>query len=512
MPVLTENIALKKPFENEVYDISVQNENMDILDTAIFNKVDKIDGLGLSEESFTASDKEKLLGIEENATNYVHPTKHSANMIDEETNRKFMTDDEKTKLLGIQTGATNYVHPNNSTTRHVTDSEKSNWNSKASGNHSHSNYLPKSNISNNLTTTQSGYVLDARQGKILSDKASKDKTEIGEILTFSYEYDNPNYLLCDGGVINREDYPLLIGKLPTNLSPWEIDEPNVGVHVNSIAYGANTLVAVGDGARYKLKGGSWTYISSLKNRYFRAVTYGKDRFVAVGEEGVSFYSLDGITWVYMSGLPRTYMWGVTYGKDRFVAVGYYNSHYSLDGLTWKPMTGLPSNVSNLDVTYGKDRFVSVGSISQSYYSLNGLSWQPMTGMSNNGDMWGVTYGKDRFVAVGKQGSSYYSINGASWQPMSGLPNNTFSGVSYRENTFVAVGELNLSYYSSDGLTWLPINGYSSSAGSINAIAYGDGTFMSVSGNSILSLNINYTLTLPTNLNLNQRYDYIKALE
>lgn len=44
---------------------------------------------------------------------------------------------EKNKLGGIADNANNYVHPNDTNTRHVTDSEKQNWNSKAAGDHNH---------------------------------------------------------------------------------------------------------------------------------------------------------------------------------------------------------------------------------------------------------------------------------------------------------------------------------------------------------------------------------------
>lgn len=43
---------------------------------------------------------------------------------------------EKDKLAGLS----NYVHPSDENTRHVTDIEKANWNSKADGNHNHNQY------------------------------------------------------------------------------------------------------------------------------------------------------------------------------------------------------------------------------------------------------------------------------------------------------------------------------------------------------------------------------------
>lgn len=46
------------------------------------------------------------------------------------------TDEEKSKLAGLN----NYVHPNDANTRHVSDSQISKWDSKADGNHVHTQY------------------------------------------------------------------------------------------------------------------------------------------------------------------------------------------------------------------------------------------------------------------------------------------------------------------------------------------------------------------------------------
>lgn len=69
------------------------------VESLLNSKVDKVSGKGLSTNDFTAA--------------------------------------YKTKLDGIEANANKYVHPNDANTRHVTDSEKSNWNSKAAGNHNH---------------------------------------------------------------------------------------------------------------------------------------------------------------------------------------------------------------------------------------------------------------------------------------------------------------------------------------------------------------------------------------
>jgi hypothetical protein len=103
--------------------------------SALAGKVDKVVGMGLSENSFTTAEQTKLAAIEQNANNYVHPVSHAADMITETTDHNWLTDAERTKLAGLA----NYTHPSThpatmivEDTDHnfVTDVEKSTWNNK----------------------------------------------------------------------------------------------------------------------------------------------------------------------------------------------------------------------------------------------------------------------------------------------------------------------------------------------------------------------------------------------
>ncbi len=125
-------------------------------------KVSVESGKGLSTNDYTTAEKNKLAGIAAGANAYIHPSSHPATMITEDSTHRFVTDAEKSnwngkapkdvattstnglmaaadkvKLNGIANNANNYVHPDNSNTRHVTDSEKTKWNSKAAGDHNH---------------------------------------------------------------------------------------------------------------------------------------------------------------------------------------------------------------------------------------------------------------------------------------------------------------------------------------------------------------------------------------
>lgn len=150
---------------------------------SLAQKVDKIEGKGLSTNDYTTIEKNKLAGIEDGATNYVHPPTHPAAIIVEDINHRFVTDEEKAywstkldnadvytreqvdsflnnkvnkiagmglssndftleaklKLESVEEDANNYIHPlthpatmieEDVDHRFVTDEEKTYWNGK----------------------------------------------------------------------------------------------------------------------------------------------------------------------------------------------------------------------------------------------------------------------------------------------------------------------------------------------------------------------------------------------
>ncbi len=76
----------------------------------------------------SATDKQKLNGVQENANRYVHPSTHSPSIIDQDSNNRF-----------------------------VSDAEKNEWNSKAAGTHTHTGYVAKTgdSMTGPLTATKS---------------------------------------------------------------------------------------------------------------------------------------------------------------------------------------------------------------------------------------------------------------------------------------------------------------------------------------------------------------------
>ena len=71
------------------------------VDTKLDGKVDKATGKDLSSNDYTTAEKNKLAGISAGANKYVHPSTHSASMITETADKKFVTDAEKKKVQNI---------------------------------------------------------------------------------------------------------------------------------------------------------------------------------------------------------------------------------------------------------------------------------------------------------------------------------------------------------------------------------------------------------------------------
>lgn len=107
----------------------------------INEKVSNVD-ISTKQDKLTAGDNITIDSnnkISARDTKYTHPSTHSASMITETTDKKFMTSAEKTKLSGIATNANYYTHPSshsanmiteNTNKRFVSDAEKTKWNNK----------------------------------------------------------------------------------------------------------------------------------------------------------------------------------------------------------------------------------------------------------------------------------------------------------------------------------------------------------------------------------------------
>lgn len=223
-------------------------------------------------------------------------------------------------------------------------------------------------------------------------------------------------------------------------------------------------------------------------------------FVAVGNK-VAYSSTDGINWTAMTfpGVSSTYLpnlYDVTFGNNRFVAVGPSGStYYSKDGKTWTAGTDLGNVTINAIAYNGTNRFVAVGSGGnyRVYYSTAGSSWTKGGGLSTSYKYYTVAYGAGKFIAGGER--EYYSEDGISWTLLSSHSGYTFRGMTYANNMFVATCSDGIRY-STTGLDWTFANGATSST---SEVAYGNNKFIAIgAGNYSSTDGINWTsIDVPT---------------
>ncbi|MEQ9202781.1 MAG: Ig-like domain-containing protein, partial [Cyclobacteriaceae bacterium] len=260
----------------------------------------------------------------------------------------------------------------------------------------------------------------------------------------------------------------------------------------SVTYGNGRFVAVSiDGTNrlmYSDDGISWTASSGVESNIWVSVTYGNGRYVAVASSGTNrvMYSDDGISWSPASASENNPWRSVTYGNGRFVAVatgGDNQVMYSEDGVLWNTASSAEPNAWR-SVTYGNGRFVAVSmsGTNRVMYSDDGVSWT--VALVTEGNDWSsVTYGNGRFVAVAdfaRTNSAMYSTDGVFWTETTVPEKNIWTSVSYGNGRFVAVSETgaNRIMYSNDGIKWIKVQSLEDN--SWQAITYGNGQFVAVS--------------------------------
>lgn len=100
MATNTTNYNIVKPAPTENYDVAIVNSNSDIIDTTLFNKVDKVAGKSLVADSIMTD----LTDLGDSSAHYHSTDRNTDNHTDGTTNKVFSAT-EKTKLAGIETGA-----------------------------------------------------------------------------------------------------------------------------------------------------------------------------------------------------------------------------------------------------------------------------------------------------------------------------------------------------------------------------------------------------------------------
>ena len=258
----------------------------------------------------------------------------------------------------------------------------------------------------------------------------------------------------------------------TSVDGVQWNEQPISIQSEATAsYGIGRTVIVGlDGRLITSEFGSrWNEVSTEMEHLIgtNAITYGKDRFVAVGTAfagevvATAATSPDGISWTPadVSHLPRG-LESVAYGESNFVGVGHGFATTSSDGTEWR-VGSHRFLVQLFDVAYGNGTFVISGGQGSIFESRDGVTWREgRSGLSDIFFVRSVTYGNGIFVAVGDEyvvrgefvsGEGYgperpitmsaiiTSQDGIDWNIQYTGPSQTLTDIAYGDNRFVAIG-------------------------------------------------------------------------
>ena len=243
------------------------------------------------------------------------------------------------------------------------------------------------------------------------------------------------------------------GTVWTNIAV--LSNTNIGFNLLSICYGNGRYVAGGDYRTVWIStdGLTWTNpapeLNDVPYDSEVAVAYGNGVFVgAAGYQGDILTSPDGLNWTLQQLATNTYQYvyfkDVTFGQGRFVAVAQNAIATSSDGTNWN--FAMLDNLSLTGVASGNGKFVAVGN-NVILASSDGTNWVAQSSTAF-GQMADITFGDGFFVATaalnyytGPRDESpiWISTDGVHWSKRSSRTPLIFSTISFGNGTFVLGG-------------------------------------------------------------------------
>jgi hypothetical protein len=207
------------------------------------------------------------------------------------------------------------------------------------------------------------------------------------------------------------------------------------------------------------------------------------------------FSSNGLDWVTCTQLRPTFN-GVVYTNNTWYASSSSNggSLYrplltSTDLVNWSYNTSASTLLTDSrPIVYGNNIWILGGVPSASgnsvIFSTGGNVWAN-SNSTLSGQCYALAYnGSNMFVAGGNGANVMaYSTNGSTWTALtSNVPTSYCYGIAYGNSTWVAVGSgTNRISYSSNGTSWTGITNPFGNNGTGHGVAYGNGTFVAMSG-------------------------------
>ncbi|MEN6460939.1 MAG: X2-like carbohydrate binding domain-containing protein [Syntrophomonas sp.] len=273
---------------------------------------------------------------------------------------------------------------------------------------------------------------------------------------------------------------------------WTEQESGIMNDLNDILWNGSQFVAIGYSGEIITSpdGKVWTKQNSGTTACLCCVAWDGNKYVVCGDSGVILTSINGISWNQLSSKTDVLPTSVTYGGGKFVAVGYYGEIMtSTDGITWTKTT-LPEGEDLYEVTWDGHQFAAV-SYSSVFTSLDGTTWTRR--ISDVYGLFSIAWNGSKFVALGLGGVMVTSPNGTDWTAPSieRVGNDSVYDVTWDGTQFVAVGGCGTILTSIDGCSWTP-QCSTITKSSLEDVANGNGQFAAVgySGTIVTSTDYN----------------------
>ncbi len=253
---------------------------------------------------------------------------------------------------------------------------------------------------------------------------------------------------------------------------WITNNSYSSYSYSSITYGANRFVAVGLNGAIKTSddGISWIKRESNTQHWLRRVIWTGKKFFAVGygyspitsrPVAVIISSEDGMKWdsEEIDTESDIRLGGIAWNGSKYVAVGQGGICVSDDGDNWNFQT---TQQGLEDIVWGNGKFIAVGyeymSISSSepvakiISSDDGIEWKEInagfTSYLNR-----IIWDGSKFISVGKNGIIIVSTDGVNWKQVESGVYFELSDIEYNEMNYVASGWDSKILTSLDGESW-----------------------------------------------------------
>ena len=159
---------------------------------------------------------------------------------------------------------------------------------------------------------------------------------------------------------------------------------NATCRVATVTVTSKVFVGVGDDGKvcystnYKDNTETWSCPQEIvDDKQLYGITYGNNKFIAVGESGTVVRSDNGSVWDISTSNTTGTLYSVAFGNSRFVGVGYNTVIVSTDNGT--SFTRTETSYDFNDISYGNGLFVAVGDDENIHTSTDGDTWTKVYG-------------------------------------------------------------------------------------------------------------------------------------